>query len=153
MPTPCVQCGVQMPDDSTFCPGCGRAVSGAAPVLGKTGGIRDNIAGMLAYVTLVPAVVFLLVEPFNKNRFIRFHAFQCIFLAVAIVVIGIALKLVFLILSLIPVLGHLVVLLLLMIFSVGLFILWILLLVKAFQGENFKLPVIGNLAEKQANIV
>src|SRR5438270_13301667 len=37
------------------------------------GGMSDNVAGMLAYVTIIPAIIFLAIEPFHKNRFIRFH--------------------------------------------------------------------------------
>jgi len=38
---------------------------------------------MLGYVTIIPAIVFLLIAPYNKSRFVRFHSFQCIFLTVA----------------------------------------------------------------------
>jgi uncharacterized membrane protein len=138
-----------MPDDSVFCPGCGRGI-GASPVLGTTGGISDNIAGALAYVTIIPAIIFLLVEPFKRNRFIRFHAFQCIFLVLVGLVLGIVLRLGFAILLLVPVLGQLMVLLISMIISIGCLILWIVLIVKALQGEMFKVPFIGDLAEKQA---
>ena len=44
-----------------------------------TGGLEDNVAGMLAYITIIPAIIFLVVEPFNKRRFVRFHSFQSIF--------------------------------------------------------------------------
>ena len=46
-------------------------------------GLSDNAAGGLAYITIIPAIVFLIVEPFNKNSFVRFHSWQCIFLAIA----------------------------------------------------------------------
>jgi uncharacterized membrane protein len=139
-----------MPDNAAFCPGCGWNTT--QPVLGTTGGIRDNIAGALAYFTFIPAIVFLLAEPFKKNRFIRFHSFQSIFLSIAAVVAGLALKLVFLILSLIP-LGHLLLLLISVIVVLGCLILWLVLMVKALQGERFKLPLIGDLAERQASKV
>jgi uncharacterized membrane protein len=144
----CPQCGIQVPDNTAFCPGCGWNT--AQPVLGTTGGIRDSIAGALAYFTFIPAIVFLLAEPFKKNRFIRFHSFQSIFLTIAAVVAGLALKLVFLILSLIP-LGHLLLLLISAIVFLGCLILWFVLMVKALQGELFKLPLIGDLAERQAS--
>jgi hypothetical protein len=60
-----------MPDNTAFCPGCGWNT--AQPVLGTTGGIRDNVAGALAYFTFIPAIVFLVAAPFKKNRFIRFN--------------------------------------------------------------------------------
>jgi len=153
MPISCTACGVEMPDNAGFCPGCGRSVSGSAPVLGTTGGLNDKLAGMLAYVTFIPAIVFLLIEPFNKNRFIRFHAFQCLFLWATLVVLSVVLRLAFFVLFLIPILGHLLWLVVWLVLSIGCFILWVVLLVKAFQGEMFKLPVIGDWAERQANLV
>jgi len=138
-----------MPDNTAFCPGCGWNT--AQPVLGTTGGIRDNIAGALAYLTFIPAVVFLLAEPFKKNRFIRFYSFQSIFLTLAAVAAGLALKLVFLVLSLIPLLGHLLLLLISVIVFLGCVILWLVLVVKALQGEMFRLPLIGELAQRQAS--
>ena len=148
----CSACGSPMPDDSAFCPGCGHG-KGASPPLGTTGGISDNIAGALAYVTIIPAIAFLLVEPFKRNRFIRFHSFQCVFLVLAAFVLGLALKFGLAVLILVPVLGQLMVLLISMVISIGCLIIWIVLIVKALQGEMFKIPFVGNLAEKQANLV
>jgi len=145
----CPRCGIQMPDNTAFCPGCGWNT--AQPVLGTTGGIRDNIAAALAYLTFIPAIVFLVVEPFKKNRFIRFHSFQSIFLTLAAVAGGLVLKLVFLVLSLIPLLGHLLLLLISVIVFLGCVILWLVLVVKALQGEMFRLPLIGELAQRQAS--
>ena len=141
-----------MPDESAFCPVCGRG-KGASPALGTTGGIRDNMAGALAYVTIIPAIVFLLVEPFKRNRFVRFHSFQCVFLVLAAFVLGLGLKFGLAVLILVPVLGQLMVLLISMVISIGCLILWIVLIVKALQGEMFKVPFVGDLAEKQANVV
>ena len=149
MPLSCPRCGIQMPDNTAFCPGCGWNT--AQPVLGTTGGIRDNIAAALAYLTFIPAILFLVVEPYKKNRFIRFHAFQSIFLTLTAVVAGLVLKLLFLILSLIPLLGHLLLLLISVIAFLGCVILWLVLMVKALQGEMFRLPLIGDLAERQAS--
>ncbi len=46
---------------------------------------------MLAYVTIIPAIIFLVLEPYNKNRFIRFHSFQSIFFCVALIALSVAL--------------------------------------------------------------
>jgi uncharacterized membrane protein len=124
----------------------------ATPSARTTAGITDNIIGALAYVGVIPAIVFLLVEPFKKNRFIRFHAFQCIFLVIGILALGIALKLLFVVLLFVPFLGQLTALLISIIISIGCLILWIVLIVKALQGQAFKVPFIGDLAEKQANL-
>jgi uncharacterized membrane protein len=106
------------------------------------------MAGALAYVTIIPAIVFLVLEPYNKNRFIRFHSFQCIFFAVAWTVLWIALATI----GHIPVLGWATLLLWPLISLAGL-VIWIILVLKAYQGQMFKLPVIGDMAEKQANTI
>ena len=147
----CSQCGAQMPDVSAFCPACGEPVAAAKSALVATGQLSDHLLGALAYITFIPAIIFLLVEPFKRNRFIRFHSFQCIFLWVAGLLLGIPLRLAFFVLFLIPGLGQLIVLLTSMVLSLGCSILVIVLLVKALQGEMFKLPFIGDQAEKQAN--
>ena len=109
------------------------------------GGLPDNVAGMLAYFTFIPAIVFLVLEPYNKSRFIRFHAFQCIFASAVMFAVGIALG----ILSAIPFAGLITIPLHFLIW-LGAFVLWIVLVLKAYQGQMFKLPVIGDMAEKQA---
>ncbi|PYX61303.1 MAG: hypothetical protein DMG73_04200 [Acidobacteria bacterium] len=110
--------------------------------------MNENIAGMLAYVTIIPAIVFLVVEPFNKNRFVRFHAFQNIFFVVAWIALWLALGIV----VHIPFLGWATILIWPLI-SLGGLILWVVLVLKAYQGQMFKLPVIGDMAEKQAGVV
>ncbi len=140
MPQFCSSCGAQMADGTTVCPGCGKAASSASSSAAPSaGGLQDNVAGMLAYFTIIPAIVFLVLEPYNKNKFIRFHSFQCLFLSGALIVIHI-------ILGFIPILGWIASLLL----SLATVIVWVLLVVKAYQGQKFKLPFIGDLAEQQA---
>ena len=145
----CSTCGAQIPAGSTACPNCSRAAApaGAAPSAQPgASGLTDNVAGMLAYITIIPAIIFLVLEPYNKNRFIRFHSFQCIFFCVAMIAISIALS----IFSLIPFIG-LILLPVHLLIGVGAFAVWIILLLKANQGQMFKLPIIGDIAEKQAN--
>jgi len=103
---------------------------------------------MLAYVTPIPAIIFLVTAPYNRSRFIRFHSFQSIFFCVAMIALGIALS----ILTVIPFMV-LITAPLHLVLGVGSFILWIILLLKANQGQMFKLPVIGDMAEKQADAV
>ena len=110
--------------------------------------MTDNVAGMLAYFTIFPAIVFLVMEPYNRNRFIRFHSFQCLFFAVAWTVLWIALS----IFAHIPFLGWLSILIWPLIILAG-FIVWIILVIKANQGQMYKLPFIGDMAEKQANVM
>lgn len=109
------------------------------------GGLTDNVAGMLAYVTIVPAIIFLVMSPYNQKRFVRFHSFQSIFFAVGWTVLWIALTFV----GMIPVLGWATILIWPLL-GIGGLILWIILLLKANQGQMWKLPMIGDLADKQA---
>lgn len=153
MPRFCSSCGAQMPDDAMTCPACGKGAGQAsaggtatAPAAATTGGMADNVAGMLAYITIIPAIVFLVMEPYNRNRFIRFHAFQNIFFHVAWIVLWIALT----IIGMLPVLGWASFLIWPIVGLAG-FIIWLVMLLKAYQGQMFKLPVIGDMAEKQAN--
>ena len=138
----CTGCGKEVPAGAAACPGCGQSMAGAAAPapMASSGGLTDSTAGALAYVTFIPAIIFLVMEPYNKNRFIRFHAFQCLFFTVACVAISV-------LLMFIPILGAIVGLLLWLLE----FVVWIILVLKAYQGQKFKLPVIGDIAEQQAN--
>jgi uncharacterized membrane protein len=142
----CNMCGAQIADGATTCPACaGRAP--VVPVATPTaGGMPENVAGMLAYITIIPAIIFLVMDPYNKSRFIRFHAFQCIFFAIAWTILWIALS----IFAHFPILGWLSILIWPLIGLAG-FIVWIILLLKANQHQMWKLPIIGDMAEKQAN--
>ena len=143
----CSGCGTQVPEGAAACPKCGKAMGQPAAGGGAAaGGLADNVAGMLAYITIVPAIIFLVIEPFNRNRFVRFHAFQSIFFCVAWTVLWVALSVV----GMIPVLGWATILIWPLL-GLGGLIIWVLLLVKAYGGQMFKLPVIGDMAEKQAN--
>jgi uncharacterized membrane protein len=141
----CPSCGTQIADGAS-CPKCaGGAVPGANTTAPAVPGLDDNVAGALAYVTIIPAIVFLVLEPFNKKRFVRFHAFQCLFFAIAWTVLWIGLSFV----AHIPFLGWATVLLW-PLFSLAGFVIWLILVLKAYQGQMFKLPVIGDMAEQQA---
>ena len=85
---------------------------------------------------------------YNKNRFIRFHAFQCLFLTGALFAVGIALAIV----AMIPFIGLLTIPLHFVIW-IGSIVLAVIMALKAYQGQKYKLPVIGDMAEKQANTV
>jgi uncharacterized membrane protein len=142
----CSSCGAQIADGTSVCAACSSRTSGGAVAQPSTGAMADNVAGMLAYVTIIPAIMFLVMEPYSKNRFVRFHSFQNIFFCVAWIVLWIALSIV----GMIPVLGWATILIWPLV-GLGGLIIWIVLLLKANQGQMFKLPIIGDLAEKQAN--
>jgi uncharacterized membrane protein len=140
----CSTCGAQIADGTTTCPNCAGRAAAAPPVAAP--GLADNVAGMLAYVTIIPAIVFLVVEPFNKNAFVRFHAWQSIFFNVAWWILWIVVRILFHL----PFLGFLT-LLISPLVGLGGFIVWLILILKANQHQMFKLPILGDLAEKQAN--
>jgi len=147
----CSGCGAQIADGSTMCAVCAARTAPAAPVAVSGGGMADNVAGMLAYITIIPAIIFLVIEPYNRNRFVRFHAWQNIFFHAAMLAGWIGLIILSAILAVIPILGHIVAFLLWMALAVGFFVIWIILMIKANGGQMYKLPMIGDLAEKQAN--
>ena len=150
----CSSCGTDVGTGVKFCPKCGTASDGsaanpqaaappsamAAPAAGAPP--NDNMMGALAYLTIIPPIIFLVMEPYSKNSFIRFHSFQSIFFLVAAVVVSIFSS----IIGMIPFVGWIIA----MFVPLGLVLVWALAVFKAFSGERFKLPVIGDLAEKQA---
>ncbi|MGO9437898.1 MAG: DUF4870 domain-containing protein [Terracidiphilus sp.] len=109
-------------------------------------GLSENAAGGLAYITIIPAIIFLVAAPYNKSSYIRFHSWQCIFMAIAWFVIDVAVMIFGSFLSFFRLLSFG----LYPLISLAMLILWIMVLIKAFNGERFKLPIIGDLAEKQA---
>ena len=118
-------------------------------------GLDENIAALLSYVLgWISGLIFFLIE--KGSRLVRFHAMQSILLNALFIVIGFVLWIVIFILVLIvhqisDALGALISILatlIWLVFLIGFLIAWIMCLIKAFQGTYFKLPIIGNFAEK-----
>jgi len=147
----CPHCEFKMPETAAFCPGCGRPMQAAMTAKGKVGGLPENIAGALAYFSFLPAIVFLLVEPYRRNRFVRFHSVQCLLISAAALLLGGLLKLASLLLFVIPVLGPLLVVLIDMAAILALLLIWLVLVVKALQGHALSLPVLGEVADRYAD--
>lgn len=106
----------------------------------------DRAAAGLAYFTAIPAVILLLIEPYRRRPYIRFHAWQAIYFTVACLLIAVAL---FVVTESVPFLSflefdHFPLVSLLLV------IVWVVVLLKAVNGESLRLPVIGALAEKRA---
>ena len=135
----CPHCGAQNPEGSKFCSGCGSTLTTqhlAPRQTGTTTGLEPNIAGLLCYVLgWISGLVFLIIE---KNEFVRFHAMQSVLTFGCLTVIGI-------ILGWIPFIGS-VIGTIVWLFS---FAVWIILMIKAYQGKRFKLPVTGDWADRQ----
>jgi uncharacterized membrane protein len=159
----CAKCGAPLMEGAGFCGSCGAPVSAAAagapagPAAGPTAattassGLAPNVAGALAYFTIIPAIIFLVVEPYNKDRFIKFHAFQSLFFNLAWIVLVIGMMIVGFILAFIPVVGWILDILLWLAIGLGGFVLWVYTMYQAYNEKKFMLPVIGKLAEQQAS--
>ncbi len=157
----CANCGSQV--DGRFCPKCGAAINvaggaaappagapapGGAPYAAATpAGLTDNVASALCYALgLITGILFLVLAPYNQNAKIRFHAFQSIFYSVAAIALGFVFGFMAILsggwtLFLLPVFW---------LIRIGLFVLWLVLIIKAYQDQKLVLPVIGPMAQQQA---
>lgn len=147
----CPNCGTSV--DGRFCAKCGASVgadpggppgvspSMAPPSEATSTGMSDNVAAALAYISIV-GIIFLLIEPYNRNKNVRFHALQGLLLAATSIVTYIVMSV---IASVFWGLLFLMPLIYLAFFGVFLFLMF-----KAYSGEKIVLPVIGPIAEKQA---
>ncbi|NJE31145.1 DUF4870 domain-containing protein [Thermococcus sp. 18S1] len=99
-------------------------------------GMDENLEGLLAYIAWwITGIIFLVLE--KESDFVRFHAMQSTITFIGITVLQV-------ILSFIPYIGGILAWLL----GIVGFVLWILGMVKAYQGERYKFPIVGNLAEE-----
>lgn len=150
----CSKCGSAV--EGKFCAQCGAPTGplpevNPAPTSAPTqAGMEENLASALCYVLgLLTGVLFLVLEPYNRNRTIRFHAFQSIFLHVGCIAAFIGVAIVVGIFHLVPFLGTFFALILYPVLSIGFFVLWLTLMYKSYNRERWVLPIIGELAEKQ----
>jgi uncharacterized membrane protein/ribosomal protein L40E len=133
----CAKCGTKNAEGTKYCQSCGSMLD-TSKVAGSTTSLEPNVAGLLCYVLgWITGLVFILIE--KENKFVRFHAMQ------SIVVFG-AWNVLAIILWWIPFVGWI----LGTVLSLLGLVLWIILMVKAYQGERFKLPIAGDIAEKNS---
>lgn len=162
----CPNCGTQVA--GTFCQNCGTSMAGGAnpsggptpggptpggatpgyaspqPLAATSTGMSENVAGALCYlVGFITGIIFLVIAPYNQNKFVRFHAFQSIFFNVAYIAFWI-------LMSFLTVLTHGIGFILFPLIGLGFFVLWLYLMFSAYNNKRIKLPIIGDLAEKQA---
>src|SRR2546430_12872324 len=135
----CSNCDAPMPDVSSFCPACGISVAETPAAVNS----RDRALGALAYIGIIPAIILIMIPALRDNRFVRFHSWQSILFSIASVLLAGALKLLFVIFSVLPVIGFLLAWLSLGIGSLGIVMLLIVLFVKAAHGHHYELPVVG----------
>jgi len=164
----CSKCGAENPDGAKFCASCGTEITASAkaskstakpkaetskttakaskavvetskPEAESSTGMSANVAGLLCYVAAwITGIVFVVLE--KKSTFVKFHAWQ------SIMTFGV-LTVAQLVLVWIPVVGWI----LSIIIRITMFVLWIILMIQAYQGKMWKVPGAGNWAEKQAN--
>jgi len=147
----CTKCGAMVADNAGFCPSCGAAQAGAGGVASSSAmtqtGMKENVAGLLCYVLgWVTGLIFFFID---KRSFVQFHAKQSIVIFGGLQLIGVVVGMSFGFslmtggwtgFSLGFALYHLLQL-------IGL-ILWIVCMIKAYQGERFRVPVAADIADK-----
>jgi uncharacterized membrane protein len=123
-----------MPANAAFCPACGSSITPIPPA--------DRAIAAACYLTWLAGAVILFLPALRKQRFVRFHAWQSVLLwgvfsiltVLALLLSNLAAAMIFLILGILA--------------SLAMLFLWIVLTVKAWQGERFELPLFGSLAER-----
>jgi len=155
----CPKCGSQIQENVAFCGNCGAsaAVPGAAAqqqttVASIQPGISINGASALCYLFgFITGIIFLVLAPYSQDNRVRFHAFQSIFLNVAVIVVHIAVTIVTIMFHAVSFSLGLMVGALHLLVSLLFLLIWLFMMWKSYQGEKVVLPIIGPLAEKQAN--
>jgi uncharacterized membrane protein len=168
----CQSCGAALAADTRFCQSCGSPiephpdlstpiVEGAAaaavvPPAGQTGlkTMDTNVVGALTYLAgFLTGIIFLVLDPYKSNSFVRFHAFQSIFFNVAWIVFWIVWMILSAVLTpLTAGIFGLIALPLMLIFIVAGFGIWLFLMYQAYQQKLYRLPIVGRFAAEQAGV-
>lgn len=144
----CVQCGNQVRPTDLYCGGCGqRQAAAAPPPKDPAAGISPRTVSVLCYIPIVgwiAAIVVLASDRYRRDRTVRFHAFQSIYLFVGWLLVDWVVS---------PFFGSMVAVVPFGKFVSGvlhlaIFTAWILMLIKTSQDELFRLPVVGDLADR-----
>ena len=160
----CSKCGATLSDGGAFCGSCGApntsatqipaAIAQVVPVSGPnvqaSTGLTSNVAAALAYVLgLVTGIIFLVLEPYKRDRFVRFHAMQSILFCVAAIAFSIAWSILVNILVNISAWTAVALTPIGLLISLGFFLFWLFLMYQAYSRREFRIPFIGAIAEKQ----
>ena len=145
----CTKCGAAVADNAGICPNCGApqpAARSAAPGVvvtsspSATSGMAENVAGLFCYVLgWITGLIFYLID---KRPFVRFHAAQSIVVFGGLMIVQIVLTMAFLASGVVLGFG------LRALVSILGFVLWIVLMIKAYQGERYRLPIAADLADQ-----
>jgi len=157
----CAKCGASLGEGAVFCASCGNQSGAASSSVGvpaspgltaQSTGLTSNLAGALAYLAgFITGIIFLAMAPYNKDPFVRFHAFQSIFLSVAYIAVSIVWGTIFgLFFS--TGLGFMwsLIALSLSLLRLAFLLVWLFMMYKAYNNERYMLPIIGPIAAKQA---
>jgi uncharacterized membrane protein len=168
----CPSCGTALADETRFCQSCGSpttstgtasvsasASSGAVVAVSSPASIEQkametNLVGALAYLAgFITGIVFLVLDPYKSNSFVRFHAFQSIFFNIAWIAFWIIWMIVSAVLTPLTVgIFGVIALPLMLIFSLAGFGIWLFLMYQAYQQKLFKLPIVGKFAAQHAGV-
>jgi len=153
----CPSCGKPLSEGAAKCGYCGvavRASAVAATVAPQSAGMSVNAAGALAYLAgFITGIIFLVVDPYKRDPFVRFHAFQSIFFNIAWIGFWILWIILGLILSAVTKgLFFFIQMPIDLLITLGGLCLWAFLMYSAYQGKRFRIPVIGAFAAKQAGL-
>jgi len=166
----CQSCGTALVADTRFCQSCGSSTSlsegvsvatseGTVVAMPSSGNIEQktidtNLVEALAYLAgLITGIIFLVLDPYKSNSFVRFHAFQSIFFNIAWVTFWIFWMIISAVLTpLTAGVFGLIAVPLMLIFTLAGFGIWIFLMYEAYQQTLFKLPIVGKFAAKQAGV-
>jgi uncharacterized membrane protein len=166
----CANCGAAVSEGTAFCAGCGKPV-GAAPqpaaipqpagvaavaqpalvtAQPASAGLTSNVAAALAYILgFITGILFLVLEPYKNDRFVRFHAMQSILYSAAGLVFRVGWSI--LVGALVDISGWMALVLVPvgLVISLALFGFWIFLMYQAYSNREFRIPIIGAIAAKQ----
>ena len=168
----CQSCGADLVGDTRFCQCCGLEANleltvssseveslAGVPVMSParergSKAMDTNVVGALTYLAgFITGIVFLVLDPYKSNSFVRFHAFQSIFLNVAWIAVWIVWMIVSAVLTpLTAGVFGLIALPLMLIFTLAGFGVWIFLMYQAYQQKLFRLPIVGKFAAEHAGV-
>lgn len=151
----CAKCGAETSEGALYCSVCGASLTspgGSPPIDNGTSRLTSNLAAAISYLGgFVTGILFLVIEPYNRDPFVRFHAYQSILFCGSVLAFWLVWALLSKLLVLItfglfalmvPVIGLLAFL--------GITVYWIFLMWKAFNQEKYLIPILGPAAERQA---
>ena len=162
----CANCGAAVADGVSFCASCGKAIGAAQPsavaqtgaaaqpapvnTAAGSGALASNVAGALAYLLgFITGIIFLVLDPYKSDRFVRFHAMQSILFSAACVAFSIAWSIAVNVLVTISAWTALALTPVGLLISLGFFLFWLYLMYQAYSRREFRIPVIGAIAAKQ----